>query len=73
MDGYAVAAALRQNGLTDAALVAVTGYGREGDISRSLQAGFDHHLVKPVDLAALQRITAAAPDGQRAETRSFSK
>ncbi len=72
MDGYAVAAALRQNGLTDAALVAVTGYGREGDISRSLQAGFDHHLVKPVDLAALQRITAA-PDGQRAETRSFSK
>ena len=62
MDGYAVAAALRQNGLGGAALVAVTGYGREGDISRSRQAGFDHHLVKPVDLAALQRVTAAAPD-----------
>ena len=61
MDGYAVAAALRQNGLGAAALVAVTGYGRDGDISRSRQAGFDHHLVKPVDLAALQRITAAAP------------
>jgi PAS domain S-box-containing protein len=62
MDGYAVGAALRQNGLGGAALVAVTGYGREGDISRSRQAGFDHHLVKPVDLAALQRVTAAAPD-----------
>ncbi len=60
MDGYAVAAALRRNGLTGAALVAVTGYGRDEDISRSRQAGFDHHLVKPVDLDALQSITAAA-------------
>ena len=62
MDGYAVASALRQNGLVDAALAAVTGYGRDEDISRSRSAGFDHHLVKPVDLAALQRITAAAPN-----------
>jgi two-component system CheB/CheR fusion protein len=62
MDGYAVAAALRQNGLAGAALVAVTGYGRDEDISRSRQAGFDHHLVKPVDLVTLQRIAAAAPN-----------
>jgi two-component system, sensor histidine kinase len=62
MDGYAVAAALRQNGLAGASLVAVTGYGRKDDISRSRQAGFDHHLVKPVDLTAIQRVTAAAPD-----------
>jgi CheY-like chemotaxis protein len=52
MDGYAVASAL---------LAAVTGYGRDEDISRSRSAGFDHHLIKPVDLASLQRITAAAP------------
>jgi CheY-like chemotaxis protein len=30
-------------------LIAVTGYGQEGDIARSRSAGFDEHLVKPVD------------------------
>ena len=61
MDGYAVAAALRGNGLRGATLVAVTGYGRDEDILRSRQVGFDHHLVKPVDLDALLSITAAPP------------
>jgi CheY-like chemotaxis protein len=59
MDGYALAAALRHGGLVGATLVAVTGYGRAEDVSRSRRAGFGHHLVKPVDLAALLRITAA--------------
>ena len=58
MDGYALATALRAAGLDGAALVAVTGYGRAEDVQRSSERGFDHHLVKPVDLAALQRITA---------------
>ena len=58
MDGYALAAALRDAGLDRAALVAVTGYGRDDDVRRSREAGFDDHLVKPVDLATLQRITA---------------
>jgi two-component system CheB/CheR fusion protein len=58
MDGYEVAARLRAAGQTRAALVALTGYGREGDVQRSRDAGFDHHLVKPVDLAQLQRIIA---------------
>ena len=58
MDGYALATALRAAGLDRAALVAVTGYGRAEDMQRSRERGFDHHLVKPVDLAALQRITA---------------
>ena len=57
MDGYALVAALRQAGLERVALIAVTGYGRDEDFARSRAAGFDHHLVKPVDLAALQRIT----------------
>jgi two-component system, chemotaxis family, CheB/CheR fusion protein len=35
-------------------LVAVTGYGQEEDCLRSREAGFDHHLVKPVDLDALR-------------------
>jgi PAS domain S-box-containing protein len=58
MDGYALASALRAAGLDRAALVAVTGYGRDQDVRRSSERGFDDHLVKPVDLAALQRVTA---------------
>jgi PAS domain S-box-containing protein len=58
MAGYEVAARLRAAGHTRAALVALTGYGREDDVRRSRAAGFDHHLVKPVDLAQLGKIIA---------------
>ena len=58
MDGYALATALRAAGLDRAALVAVTGYGAAEDARRSHDRGFAHHVVKPVDLAELQRITA---------------
>jgi PAS domain S-box-containing protein len=59
MDGFAVAAALRRNPTTaKARLLAVTGYGQEHDRQHALAAGFDGHLVKPVDperlLGALQ-------------------
>jgi PAS domain S-box-containing protein len=57
MDGYALARALRSGGLGQATLVAVTGYGRDDDLRRSRAGGFDHHLVKPVDLTTLQQIT----------------
>ena len=54
MDGYEVARRLRQQpGLADVVLVAVTGYGTDEDRSRSQEAGFDAHLVKPVDADAL--------------------
>jgi CheY-like chemotaxis protein len=60
MDGYEVARRLRQDPLTRGALlVAVTGYGQESDRARSREAGFDHHLVKPVDLAGLRRLIEA--------------
>jgi CheY-like chemotaxis protein len=50
MDGFAVASTLRQNPSTAAVrLIAVTGYGRDEDRRRALAAGFDEHLVKPVD------------------------
>jgi PAS domain S-box-containing protein len=42
-------------------LVALTGYGQEQDRRRSIAAGFDCHLVKPVDLRELRRLIAAAP------------
>jgi PAS domain S-box-containing protein len=58
MDGYEVAARLRAAGHTRAALVALTGYGRESDVQRSRDAAFDHHLVKPVELPELERIIA---------------
>ncbi len=62
MDGYEVARRLRVQPLTrDAVLVAVTGYGRDEDRLLSRQAGFDYHLVKPVDLATLQAVLASRP------------
>ena len=39
----------RKKGLSEVKLVAVSGYGQESDRRRSREAGFDHHLVKPVD------------------------
>ncbi|UQA59099.1 PAS domain-containing protein [Polyangium aurulentum] len=59
MDGYEVAARLREEGLGSTVLVALTGYGREEDMARSREAGFDHHLVKPVDIATLQKVIAS--------------
>ena len=55
MNGYEVAAQLRKRGRA-MKIVAVTGWGTEDDRGRSKQAGFDLHLVKPVDEVALQRI-----------------
>ncbi len=50
MDGYEVARHLRQDeNLAGVKLVAVSGYGQESDRRRSQEAGFDQHLVKPVD------------------------
>jgi signal transduction histidine kinase/CheY-like chemotaxis protein len=60
MDGYEVARRLRELLATaGVVLVALTGYGQEGDRRRSREAGFDHHLVKPVDPAALQELLAS--------------
>jgi len=58
MDGYAVAERLRQAGHDRLALVAVTGYGRDEDMRRATEAGFDHHLVKPIDATVLRQVVA---------------
>jgi PAS domain S-box-containing protein len=64
MDGYELATRLRPGG-SKPRLIAVTGYGQEHDRARSLAAGFDQHLVKPVDgtalLAAIAAATRSAP------------
>lgn len=60
MDGYEVARDLRAQPQTRAAvLVALTGYGQPQDRQRSAEAGFDHHLVKPVEPESLNGILAA--------------
>ena len=54
MDGYEVARQLRaHNAIESMRLVAVTGYGQPADRERAVAAGFDKHLVKPVEPAAL--------------------
>jgi CheY-like chemotaxis protein len=59
MDGYEVCRRLREEPITQqATVVAVTGWGQEEDRQRSLRAGFDHHLVKPVDLGTLMNLLA---------------
>ncbi len=59
VNGYDVARKIRQsNPQRRIVLVAVTGWGQDEDRRRSQQAGFDHHLVKPVDPASLDRIFA---------------
>jgi len=57
LDGYEVAKRIRQRGLT-ALLVAVTGWGKEEDKRRAVEAGFDVHLTKPIDLETLEKLLA---------------
>ncbi len=62
MNGYELARALRSDpGGQLPMLVALTGYGQLEDRQRALAAGFDEHLIKPVDLDALCKLIAQAP------------
>ena len=66
INGYDVARRIRAEAWgRDAVLIALTGWGQEADRSASRAAGFNHHLVKPVDYAALvgvlRSLTDAAP------------
>ena len=63
MNGYEVARAIRgrPHG-TDVRMVALTGYGQPDDHRNSLEAGFDHHVTKPVDYDILQQLLILEPD-----------
>ena len=67
MNGYEAARQIREQPWgKDMLLVALTGWGQDQDQRKSKDAGFDHHLVKPVDYEALRKILASAPSsGQR--------
>lgn len=59
INGFEVARQIRGEG-NSIVLVALTGYGQAEDIERAREAGFDAHMVKPVDLNALERVIAGA-------------
>jgi CheY-like chemotaxis protein len=57
MNGYEVAKRLRQETrFKDTLMIAITGYGRDQDRQLSREAGFDDHLIKPVDLEKLNAL-----------------
>jgi signal transduction histidine kinase/DNA-binding response OmpR family regulator len=76
MDGYEVARQIRNAPNSPAVtLIAVTGYGQQDDRRRSREAGFDHHLTKPVDSVALLELIASNggnPDGHESSSPLLS-
>ena len=72
MDGYEIARQIRAHpALRATRLIAVTGYGQNADRARSLEAGFDHHLTKPVDADKLhQLLSSGVESAGRASTTS---
>jgi PAS domain S-box-containing protein len=62
IDGYEVAERLRRElGLDGVRLIALTGYGQDEDRQRCYDAGFDEHLIKPVDPATLETLLSDNP------------
>jgi PAS domain S-box-containing protein len=60
LDGYHIARLIRQTPeLSNVRLIAITGYGQQQDRERSREAGFDEHLVKPVQFDSLVKTLAA--------------
>lgn len=71
MDGYEVARRLREISAGQrVAIVALTGWGQDDDRQRVRDAGFDHHLVKPVDLALLQALLTTLAGSRAGRTTS---
>ncbi|HET9934259.1 MAG TPA: chemotaxis protein CheB [Polyangiaceae bacterium] len=63
LDGLEVARRVRQNSAHEGIyLVALTGYGQRADREMALKAGFDEHLVKPVDFATIERVLGTSKE-----------
>ena len=73
LDGYEVAQRLRADATCKTAcLVAITGWGRDEDNDRAMQAGFDLHLTKPVDPGVLQALLGEIADPGATSGRAAS-
>jgi PAS domain S-box-containing protein len=60
LNGYEVARQVRQNSLGSAVtLIAITGWGQDGDKARALAAGFNHHFTKPIEPELLSELLRA--------------
>lgn len=66
LDGYQVAEQIRRLAGTSVMLVAVTGWSEPGVAPSQVYPGFDHHLVKPIDL---ERLTACLLEQQKQKER----
>jgi CheY-like chemotaxis protein len=67
MNGYDVASRIREQPWAgQACLIALTGWGQDDDKDRARSAGFDHHLVKPLELDRIQQILAELKPAGRA-------
>jgi PAS domain S-box-containing protein len=65
MNGYEVCRQLREEWGADVLIVALTGWGQPEHRARSREAGFDTHMVKPVDHDALMRLLTSLPERAR--------
>jgi two-component system, OmpR family, response regulator len=66
MSGFDVARELRMRAVTKTALlIALTGYGADSDKQEARDAGFDHHLVKPVSFTVIETVIAASFSGDQ--------
>jgi two-component system CheB/CheR fusion protein len=66
MSGYDVARKVRREcGNSVIYLIALTGYGRQEDRKAVLEAGFDEHLVKPIDITALDQVAGSTRPPER--------
>ena len=73
MDGYEVCRRIREQPWgKDMVLVALTGWGQEEDRQKSREAGFDWHLIKPVDDEIIMNLLASLPSGRKAHPQHAS-
>lgn len=71
LNGYEAARQIRQQpGGQDRMLIALTGWGQDEDHRRSKEAGFDHHLTKPVDFTVLRQLLSTIRMRKHPERRS---
>jgi CheY-like chemotaxis protein len=65
MDGYELARRVRTALGPHIVLIALTGYGMQSDAQKAMEAGFDRHLTKPVDMQKLAQAMEMAGDPSR--------
>ena len=74
MNGYELARRLRsEQGLEHCTIVALTGYSQDGDRQQAQAAGFDHYLVKPVSIEALEDLLASLPSSPPPTVKPLGK